>query len=77
MPPPESWVNLPGSSPATTTLRLAASTIASAVRLAQGPSHSEQAPTSATTGATSIMTGRSRRRGPTPTAVSTAISESR
>ena len=51
--------------------------ICSATRPAQGPSHSEQVPTSTTTGTTSINSGRSRRLGPTPMAVMTAISESR
>ena len=58
-------------------LRLACSIIAAAVRWAQGPSHSEQAATASTTGTVTHSSGRSRRRGPTPTALSTAISESR
>ncbi|KAG0772860.1 hypothetical protein G6F22_015381 [Rhizopus arrhizus] len=42
--------------------------ICSATRPAHGPSHSEQAPTTSTTGTTSISSGRSRRLGPTPMA---------
>lgn len=59
------------------TLRLASTIMVSLVRSAQGPSHSEHRPIRPTTGSTSISTGRSSRFGPTPMAVSTAISESR
>ena len=48
-----------------------------AVRWAQGPSHIEHSPIATTTGSVVISSGRSSRRGPTPTALSTAISESR
>lgn len=76
-PPLGSGVKRPGSRPAISTLRLASMIICSAIRPAHGPSHSEQAPTSSTTGTTSISSGRSSRLGPTPMAVMTAISESR
>ena len=75
--PPGSSVKRPGSSPATIRVRLAATIIASEVRCAHGPSHSEQAAMAATTGTTSSSSGLSMRRGPMPTEASTGISESR
>jgi hypothetical protein len=76
-PPPGSSVKRPGSSPATSRLRLPAMIISCEVRLAHGPNHSEHSAMSATIGSTSISTGRSIRRGPTPMDVSTGISASR
>ncbi|KAG1370420.1 hypothetical protein G6F59_018674 [Rhizopus arrhizus] len=51
--------------------------ICSATRPARGPRPSEQAPTASSPGTTSISSRRSRRLGPTPMAVITAICESR
>ena len=67
----------PGSSPATSRFLLASTTIPRATPSAHGPSHSEQTAMTASTGAATSSTGRNNRRGPTPTADSTYISESR
>jgi len=74
---PGSSTKRPGSKPATSNERLADSTIAREVRSAVGTAHIEHNPITSTTGSAIVATGRNNWRGPKPTALSTAISESR